>query len=61
VRHAYSHFKITLTAFLCRAVKGRATARESAEVRWVAPDELSRYPFPTANRKVLEALKKHLG
>lgn len=56
VKHAYSHFKITLHSFLCIRISGEASARESAEVRWIRPEELNNYPFPKANRKLTEAL-----
>src|SRR3990172_9073539 len=55
VRHTYSHFRITLHAFHCRYVKG--TPRTSNPYRWVPPEELSQYPFPVANRKIITALK----
>ncbi len=61
VKHTYSHFKITLTAFLCRALRGHAQARQSAEVRWVKPEILDALPFPKANVKVLQALTMHLN
>jgi len=32
------------------------TARQVAEVRWVAPRRLSEYPFPEANRSLLAAI-----
>ena len=56
MRHAYSHFRITLHAFHCCYVKG--TPRTSNPYRWVSPEELSQYPFPVANRKIITALKK---
>jgi len=57
VRHAYSHFRITLAAFVCRRTGGRLR-RVSADrpFRWVAPTRLRRFPFPRANTKVLELL-----
>lgn len=53
VEHAYSHFSITLTAFECHWRAGTARARSAAEVKWVVPQTLADYPFPTANRKFL--------
>ena len=57
VKHAYSHFRITLHAFECRPVRGRARAHEHAALRWVRPSELGAFPFPTADRKILELLQ----
>ena len=56
VGHAYSHFSITLTALHCKVVSGRTRARSAAELRWVKPGELRAFPFPKANRRVLDAL-----
>ena len=56
VRHAYSHFRITLHAFECQYLSGRPRAVNCAAWRWVAPGQLDRFPFPTANRKIFDAL-----
>ncbi len=57
VKHAYSHFKITLTAFKCEWFSGRARAKASAELKWILPEELKNYPMPRANRRVVEAMR----
>lgn len=59
VRHAYTHFKITLHAFHCRYVSGNASPRASQELRWVTMDELKNYAFPKANNKILDVLKSN--
>ncbi len=56
VNHAYTHFKITLTAFNCEYFAGLASNKTTDEVRWVDPEELNDYPFPKANKKVVEAI-----
>jgi A/G-specific adenine glycosylase len=59
VRHTYSHFKITLHAFLCRPsgpIDAPITPRAADEGRFVPLEELDAYAFPKANRRVLEAL-----
>jgi len=61
VRHAYSHFRITLHVFTARRISGRARALRCAAVRWVRPEELEGYAFPTANRKVIAALRRGGG
>src|SRR5699024_11348939 len=48
--HAYSHFKITMHAYLCTLESGTPKANDSQEVRWIAIDELGDIPFPKANR-----------
>ena len=52
VRHAYSHFRITLTAFRCKWIAGRPMPRTSVELKWIEPGALRQYPFPRANRRI---------
>lgn len=54
--HAYSHFKITLHAFMCKMKNGRPEPKTSQEIRWVPISELNDYPFPKANRKLTDKL-----
>jgi A/G-specific adenine glycosylase len=56
VSHAYSHFEITLHVYECRYVSGRPRPLGCQEIRWVRPEELDRYAFPAANRRVLDEL-----
>jgi len=53
VRHAYSHFSITLHAFECRTGPGKATAIVPAAVLWVAPARLAEFAFPAARSSPL--------
>ena len=57
VRHAYSHFRVTLHAMECRHVSGRARALGCAAVRWVGLDELEAFAFPRATRRIIAALR----
>ena len=57
VKHTYSHFKITLHAFLCEYVSGKEEVRSASELKWVPLTELEAYPFPKANKHVLSSLK----
>ncbi|MGD8426173.1 MAG: A/G-specific adenine glycosylase [Balneolaceae bacterium] len=54
--HAYSHFKITMHAYLCDLQKGTPEPKSSQEVRWISIDKLDDYPFPKANRRLTEKL-----
>lgn len=54
--HAYSHFKITLHAFLCELKNGKPSPNNSQKVRWVSIKELKNYPFPKANRRLTNKL-----
>ncbi|MGK7369198.1 MAG: A/G-specific adenine glycosylase [Candidatus Halalkalibacterium sp. M3_1C_030] len=56
--HAYSHFKITLHAFLCKLKNGNPRPKTSQEIKWVPTNELDQYPFPKANRKLTDKLMK---
>jgi len=58
LKHAYSHFKITLYAYPCRIVDGTPTPEIDQPMRWVTVDELDDYAFPRANRKLIEELKR---
>ncbi len=57
VKHAYSHFRITLHTFLCRHSRGRVQDLGCDEHRWVRLEQLEGFAFPKADRVVLEALK----
>ena len=56
IDHAYSHFKITLHLFHCRAGRGAPRPLGSEEVRFVPVEDLADYPFPRANRRAIDAL-----
>lgn len=56
VRHAYSHFRVTLHAFHCRHVRGQPTAIGCAAWKWVTVRDLARYAFPKANRTIISQL-----
>jgi len=57
VNHVYSHFKVTIHAFMCHVVDGKEKPLTSDEIRWVAVGELALYPFPTANKKLIVAIQ----
>ena len=57
IRHAFSHFKMTLHVFECTPVKGRARAVTVDAVKWVSIPELRTYPFPAADQKIITWLE----
>ncbi|MCP5105167.1 MAG: A/G-specific adenine glycosylase [bacterium] len=57
VRHAYSHFKIEMTPFICRLGKGNVQPVEGQLFEWIDIEELEKYPFPGANHEVFPRLK----
>jgi A/G-specific adenine glycosylase len=58
VDHAYSHFRITLHVYVCKALRGRARAIQPEAVKWIRPDQLEQYAFPAANHKVFSVLRR---
>ena len=56
--HAYTHFRITLYVYHCRHTSGEPQAIECADWTWARPNELESYAFPTADRRILDALRE---
>ena len=56
VRHAYTHFKITLDVYCCQWVSGRVRRDGPVDHRWVKLNELDRFPFPKAQHKFIPLL-----
>lgn len=59
--HAYSHFTLRLSAFLCDQARGRARSREAQPLRWASAADLDALPFPAANTRLLAALRESEG
>ena len=55
--HSYSHKKIQFEVFICNLIAGKPKPLASQQVKWVHPDDLSEYPFPSANSKIIKALR----
>jgi A/G-specific adenine glycosylase len=56
IKHAYSHFRITLYAFMCTLVEGEPQPLGCADFAWAALDELDGYAFPVTDQKIIAAL-----
>lgn len=56
VRHAYTHFRITVHAFQCRIGKAKPKAIGSHRLQWATQEDLERLPFSRVDRKIMEAL-----
>ena len=54
VKHAYSHFKITLTLYQCQT-QGSVKSMNK-EYRWITPAEIKNFPFPKSNHKLFNVL-----
>ncbi len=60
VNHAYTHFRITLTAFLCKLVAGTPQCIECADARWATLAEVRALPMAVTDRKIAKRLEKYL-
>ena len=56
VDHAYSHKKLRFVVHLCDWVSGDPQPLASQQVRWVRPEQLTDFPFPAANARIIKAL-----
>lgn len=56
VKHAYTHFRITLHAFHARHIAGVPQPIGVADWRWVTLDQLADFPFPVTDQKIIAAL-----
>jgi A/G-specific adenine glycosylase len=61
VEHSFTHFRITLHAFHCRYLRGKAVPKSSQKIRWVKLAELDEYAFPKANKKIIEDLRNSVN
>lgn len=52
IKHAYTHFRITLHPFRAEHLAGEPRLLRCADLRWVAADELAAYPLPVTDRKI---------
>ena len=57
VKHAYTHFRITLHAFHCQLVIGPPRARDCADWRWITLDDVDRFAFAAADHQIIAALR----
>ena len=57
VKHAYSHFRITMRVYDCRAPRGTARAVTVDAVKWVPVSRLRDYAFSAADIHVIERLE----
>jgi len=56
-KHAYTHFKIVLHAFICSLNGGQTPeALECSDLVWVGLDELEKYPMGKVDRRIAKRL-----
>lgn len=56
IKHAYTSFKVNLHCFEADYAAGDLKLGSAVEGKWIEPSELSHYPFPAANVKIIENL-----
>lgn len=61
VKHAYTHFSITLEVFICRYRGGRVRLSGPEAFRWITMGQIDSFPFPKANAKFIPLLKEKWG
>jgi len=61
VRHAYTHFRITLHAFHCRLLSSQPRALGCADWRWITLDQVECFAFSAADHQIIAALRAAAG
>jgi len=61
VRHAFTHFRITLDAYRCRHTGGEPRALGVADFAWVTLEEMADYAFGKADQQIIAALRVESG
>jgi A/G-specific adenine glycosylase len=61
LEHAYSHKKLRFVVHLCSWRRGEPRPLASQQVRWVRPGQLTDFPFPAANARIIAALQARLA
>jgi A/G-specific adenine glycosylase len=56
-RHAYTHFRVTLHAFLCHVTAGEPKALHASQVAWVTPGDLGNYPMGKIDRQIARRMQ----
>ena len=59
-RHAYTHFRVTLHAFICRLVSGNPEPRQVADLKWILLDELVDFPMGKIDRQISNRLTSQI-
>lgn len=55
-RHAYSHFKVVVHAYLGQWQTGQPASSQHTQLRWVRRDDLEQYPMGKVDRLIADSL-----
>jgi A/G-specific adenine glycosylase len=58
LKHAFTHFKITLQVFEAKRIKGQPRALQVADFKWVRPVDLSTYAMGKTDRQIAKWLQR---
>lgn len=58
VTHAYPDLTVHLTLYRARIVQGEPQMLEHADIRYIAPVQISQYEFCPADRDILEKIQR---
>lgn len=58
VRHAFTHFEMTLHGYDCTYHGGEARHRDGNDCRWIRFEEYEQYAFPRAHIRLIETMKE---
>ncbi|WP_051564241.1 A/G-specific adenine glycosylase [Desulfovermiculus halophilus] len=63
IKHSYTRFRVTLHVFWCTLARpGQEPVLHAAtEARWTSASSLSSYPFPSADRRLIQMLQNEGG
>ena len=57
-RHAYTHFRVTLHAYLCAIIAGEPQALHASQIIWAPPRELDGYPMGKIDRQIARRVQR---
>jgi 8-oxo-dGTP diphosphatase len=58
--HAYTHFRVNLQPFTCKALSNGGLLRERTDVRWVKAHDLEDVPMGKLDRMLANELEQSL-
>jgi len=56
--HAYPDKSLEFHVFFCRVLEGEARPMESEQLAWIDWNEIDRFEFPPANRKIFSEARR---
>ena len=55
--HRYEDFHLLMPLFVCRKWRGRVTAMEGQQTKWVQPMRLGDFPMPPADKPLIAMIR----